>query len=95
MSRSLPLNKHLFWLLLFVGLVANCFRGIELSALRIFDRWGAVVFETQDATEGWTGNNRNAKVNPSTYAWVLQYTFIHPEQGPIEQLDSGEFLLIR
>lgn len=64
-------------------------------SLTIFDRWGAVVFETKDTTEGWTGNHRNAEVNAGTYAWVLQYTFIHPERGPLAQLDGGDLLLLR
>lgn len=64
-------------------------------SLTIFDRWGAVVFETQDATEGWSGENRNFKAAMGTYTWVVQYTFIHPARGPIPQLDSGDLLLIR
>jgi gliding motility-associated-like protein len=41
-----------------------------LSYLRIFNRWGNVVFESRDANKGWDGT-LNGKPQPQdTYIWV-------------------------
>jgi gliding motility-associated-like protein len=63
--------------------------------LKIFDRWGAKVFETTDVAEAWNGNMRNQMANPGTYIWLLQYTYLDPELGPVSESHSGDILLVR
>ena len=45
--------------------------------LRIFNRWGEVVFErsgfqANDPTSGWDGRSRGTRLNPDTYVYVME-----------------------
>lgn len=45
--------------------------------LRIFNRWGEVVFErsgfqANDPNSGWDGRSRGARLNPDTYIYVME-----------------------
>ncbi|MCP9235647.1 gliding motility-associated C-terminal domain-containing protein [Lewinella sp. JB7] len=51
--------------------IALCF--VERVDLKIFNRWGQLVFETQDPAINWTGTNLNGDALPSgTYYYVGQ-----------------------
>lgn len=42
--------------------------------LQIYNRWGAVIWETNDPDEGWTGKNNSGKLQPmGVYVYLLQY----------------------
>ncbi|MDP2236683.1 MAG: gliding motility-associated C-terminal domain-containing protein [Bacteroidales bacterium] len=42
--------------------------------LQIYNRWGAVIWETNDPDEGWTGKNKSGKLQPKgVYVYLLQY----------------------
>ena len=43
----------------------------ELDHLRVFDRWGALVWETSDANEGWDGMHQGKPLNPGVYVYSL------------------------
>jgi gliding motility-associated-like protein len=44
--------------------------------LQIFNRWGERIFETEDPSVGWNGNDINGKQLPSsTYYYILDYAF--------------------
>lgn len=60
--------------------------------LIIFNRWGQIVFETQDANKGWDGRDRKGNMAPiGTYTWVLQYR----ETGSYIKKKTGTVNLIR
>jgi gliding motility-associated-like protein len=44
--------------------------------MMIFDRWGNLIFESSDMTEGWNGTANGGKdlVQIDTYVWVITYT---------------------
>jgi len=68
---------------LFVG------QGVEgLEVLRIYDRWGGLVFE---GTEGWDGNAGNEKSMPGVYAWYAELVYADGTRGKLE----GHVTLIR
>ena len=53
----------------------------EIKTLRIFNRWGALVFEANNIplnqeTLGWDGLYRGKKVEPGVYAFYAEITFI-------------------
>ncbi|MBI5217706.1 MAG: PKD domain-containing protein [Bacteroidia bacterium] len=56
----------------------------------IYDRWGAIVFQTQDMNQGWNGlikgNTRNV-VKSGVYTWYVIYKDLsgieHQERGPV------------
>lgn len=51
--------------------------GEDMFQLQIYNRWGEVVFETEDALEGWNGSNiNNGMVLPSgTYFYIMKCHF--------------------
>lgn len=60
--------------------------------LRIFDRWGQVVFETNSPYNPWDGKAKNGKDAPmGNYVWVARFFDI---QG-YEHNQKGQVLLVR
>lgn len=49
--------------------------GINDYTLKIWNRWGALIFETQDPNEGWNGemNNDGTLVQQGVYVYTLTY----------------------
>ncbi|MFN8282020.1 MAG: gliding motility-associated C-terminal domain-containing protein [Chitinophagales bacterium] len=39
----------------------------------VFDRWGALLFTSNDLTSGWDGFLKNAEQQVDSYIWTLQY----------------------
>ncbi len=60
---------------------------IEVAAIRklvVFNRWGAVVFEATDiphsqAELGWDGTFKGEVLNPGSFAWMAEISFIDGE----------------
>ncbi len=44
----------------------------ELNYLRVYDRWGELVFETTDQNIGWDGTFRGALLPPAVYVFYLK-----------------------
>lgn len=62
--------------------------------LKIFDRWGSMVFETQDVNFAWDGKFRERKAAIGVYIWMAHYTVIEDfKEREIE--GKGEILLTR
>ena len=64
--------------------------GIDLSnySMQIFDRWGELLFETNNATNGWNGKYKNKLVEAGTYVWKIVAkedagTIIHDNFGHV------------
>lgn len=47
--------------------------GIQKFRLRIFDRWGRMVFETEDPAIGWDGTIDGKKPVPGVYPYLFRY----------------------
>ncbi len=47
---------------------ASCLENVDF---KIFDRWGELIFETQDPLKCWDGIYKGAKANTGAYAWKL------------------------
>ena len=46
-------------------------RHISSMELKIFDRWGEVVFQTKDQAKGWDGSYKGKPVDPAVYVYWL------------------------
>lgn len=44
----------------------------SLQYFRVFDRWGTLVFETKDATQGWNGIFKGKPQTISSYIWLAE-----------------------
>ncbi len=59
--------------------------------MRIFDRWGELVFETDDVSQGWDGDFRSEPMQTGVYIWVVDYT---NNAGEVLQ-KKGDLVLLR
>ena len=44
----------------------------KVHYLRIYNRWGQLVFSTNSLTEGWDGTIKGNKQQTGTYVWMLK-----------------------
>lgn len=47
--------------------------GVEQFNLKIYNRWGELVFTAKDETEGWDGTFKNVNQGIGTYIYTLDY----------------------
>lgn len=68
-------------------------KGEEMYELKIWNRWGGLVFETTDAKVQWNGRTMNTgEENPEgTYFYVLKYRL----RGQTDKTANGSITLIR
>ena len=72
---------------------SNCILGNY--NLKIFDRWGGILFETTDRNEGWNGTTQGQALQNGVYVWVLTYESPN-ERGAISNfVRSGTVTLLR
>lgn len=75
----------------------DIFKALEVESVRefnmkIFSRWGDMLFETNDKYKGWDGTNRGTAVPGDSYIYLITYK----EQGSNEsRLLKGVVTLIR
>jgi gliding motility-associated-like protein len=60
--------------------------------LKIFNRWGQLVFETADKTKGWDGTIKNMKEPSGIFVYLLRFK---ENTSPQMQTIKGTFLLMR
>lgn len=56
----------------------------EKAALYIFNRWGNLVFETDNYISDWDGTHNNQPLSNGTYFYILQIEGKKPQNGSIE-----------
>jgi gliding motility-associated-like protein len=49
--------------------------GIKEFTLRIYDRWGSLVFESSSLNQGWKGTVNGKEAEQGVYVWTLNITF--------------------
>ena len=64
----------------------------EIDQFQIYDRWGTLIFETQDMSIGWDGTYKNMPLPPDVYGYFL--TFRCPNTGTL-MLKKGNITLLR
>ncbi len=62
------------------------------SDLKIYNRWGELVYETTDSTVNWDGTFRGADSGQGIYVWQLHYT---SEVTHEKVMQRGSFNLVR
>ena len=46
---------------------------IEDFEMKVFNRWGTLLFETTDYTKGWDGKFKNQIITPDVFVYSIQY----------------------
>ncbi len=57
----------------------------------IYDRWGKMIFSTEDFSKGWDGSLNSLEQPPGTYVWICSYEL----QGRAPRTEKGTVTLIR
>jgi len=68
--------------------------GVNLDAfnLKVYDRWGEIIWETNNMNEGWDGKTKSGKyVQAGIYKWLVVYK----DENGIEYQKSGTVNVIR
>jgi gliding motility-associated-like protein len=65
---------------------------IQIKQFRIFDRWGSLLYQSEDATAAWDGHTAGAPANPGLY--LYQVVYLNERSLQMEER-SGEIILIR
>jgi gliding motility-associated-like protein len=63
-------------------------------SLKVFDRFGALVFESTSADEGWDGSYKGQLAPSATYLYVVQYELMD-DSKKLLKVNSGEVALVR
>lgn len=66
-------------------------QGIVGMSFQVFNRYGELVFQSDDQRIGWDGTYKNRDENPGVFTWVLYFTFEDGELGMLK----GNTTLIR
>lgn len=64
---------------------------VESYALKVFNRYGQMVFNTTDLNEGWDGTFKNNKQPVGVFSWAVEFT----NEGGVTQIEKGNVTLIR
>jgi gliding motility-associated-like protein len=71
---------------------------INIFSLKIFDRWGELVFSTTDINEPWVGNMMNGDyyLTTAVFSFVLEYEAWGPQlEEPIGETITGTITLMK
>ncbi len=63
-----------------------------LLGFQIYNRWGELVFETRDFTQGWDGRYKGQALPPDVFGYVLQFEC--PQSGEV-LLKKGNITILR
>lgn len=65
--------------------------GVKYFHFWIYDRWGTLVFETRDMTQGWDGTYNGKLADPGVYVYQLSVDF----ESTLQKHYKGSITLIR
>lgn len=65
--------------------------GITKMNMKIFNRWGQVLFETNDKSKGWDGRFNGTPLDAGAFIYMLNYTDINSQSQSLK----GTLVLIR
>jgi gliding motility-associated-like protein len=67
------------------------YKGVEEFEMQIFNKWGELIFESNDIRQGWDGYYRGELCRQDVYVWRVKVKFA--DGG--ELTDSGDVTLLR
>jgi len=72
-------------------------KNIGAFEMVIFDRWGGVIFRSEDVNVGWDGTINGEPAKNDVYAWRMTYRFIERTDGTLgfEQNQLGHITVLR
>jgi gliding motility-associated-like protein len=65
---------------------------IQNFLFRVYDRWGNLLFQTEDPIATWDGTFRGQRLGAGVYSWILEFTLVDGQNMPIRK--SGDVVLL-
>lgn len=63
-------------------------------SIRVYSRWGEVIYASNSVDQLWDGSYRGLKVQPGVYAYIISYGSVYfPERSPV--VIRGSVMVIR
>lgn len=67
------------------------YKGVEEFQMQIFNKWGELLFQTEDVRRGWDGYYRGELCQQDVYVWRVKVKFLDGS----ELTDAGDVTLLR
>lgn len=64
-------------------------------SMRVYDRWGSLIFVSDQADIGWDGTFQEKPCAEGVYAWTVSYSLSDPHNERHQFVRSGQVMLIR
>ena len=75
----------------FIPILPDC-NPLEFAEMRIYSRWGQLVFQSKQINDRWDGTNPNGSpANSDTYIFTYRYRL----RGDTEKTERGDITLLR
>ncbi|MEL6945340.1 MAG: gliding motility-associated C-terminal domain-containing protein, partial [Bacteroidota bacterium] len=62
--------------------------------LQVYDRWGTLIFQSEDREEGWMGLIGNRPAPQGVYVWKIKY-MVEENYEMSKRVEVGEVTLLR
>lgn len=67
--------------------------GVKSLVLRVYNRWGSLIFQSRDPSTGWDGTFKGKRLDPGVFAYELYAQFFSPNVKPVKL--KGSVMLLR
>ena len=81
--------------------INDCYKGflapdieVDYFVLKIFDRWGNAMFESNDPNDCWNGYHRGKQLQPSVFAWFMELRVRNCDGNLLEVYEEGDIHLM-
>mgnify|MGYP001182274516 FL=1 len=82
--------------------INDCYQGylsprvdLQRFTLKIFDRWGNMLFESNDPNECWDGYFKGKPMDPAVFAWFIEMEVLYCDGRLVSLFEEGGIHLIR
>ena len=82
--------------------INDCFRGyvsprvdLQYFTLKVFDRWGDLMFESNDPNECWDGHRKGKPMDPAVFVWFVEMRILNCDGELLEVFKEGGVHLMK
>ena len=82
--------------------INDCYQGylspradLQYFNLKIFDRWGNMMFESNDPGECWDGRSEGKLMDPAVFVWFVEMKVLSCEGEVLDVFEEGGIHLIK
>ncbi len=68
---------------------------ITFTALSVYNRWGEIIFQTQNPPFLWDGSYKGESCPAGVYVWRIDYTLNQPGKPALSQTKQSQIVLIK